>query len=212
MSDFSKTPNAVLMSRARESLKGKWGLGVGVTAFWFVLCMLVGAIAGEAGSLAQLLVAGAIAVGMAEFYLNIARGRSVAFGQIFEGFKRFGIALATYLLMMLFILLWALLLIVPGILAALSYSLTWYVMTDDAALGPLEAMNRSKAMMYGHRWKLTCLGFRFFGWFLLCVLTLGIGLLWLLPYVGASMAHFYEDIKKGSEPAIVSVSDEAVLA
>jgi uncharacterized membrane protein len=197
MTDFSSTLNPELMSRARESLNGKWGLGVGVTAFWFFLCMLVSGIAGEAGSLAQLLVAGAIALGMAEFYLNLARGREATFGQIFEGFKRFGTALATYLLMLLFILLWALLLIVPGIMAALSYSMTWYVMVDDPNLGPFEAMNRSKAMMYGHRWKLTCLGFRFLGWFLLCVLTLGIGLLWLMPYVGVTLAHFYEDLKNG---------------
>lgn len=197
MAPISTTPNEVLMSRARESLQGKWGLGIGVTAFWFLLSALVSAIAGDAGSLAQLLVAGAIALGMADFYLHIARGRDATFGKVFEGFKRFGTALAAYLLMLLFILLWALLLIVPGILAALSYSMTWYVLADDPALGPFEAMNRSKALMNGHRWKLVCLGFRFLGWFLLSVLTLGIGLLWFCPYLQTATAHFYEDVKNG---------------
>jgi uncharacterized membrane protein len=59
----------------------------------------------------------------------------------------------------------------------------------------MEAIDQSKAMMKGNKWKLFCLGWRFFGWILLGILTCGIGLLWVLPYLQTSMARFYEDVR-----------------
>ena len=59
----------------------------------------------------------------------------------------------------------------------------------------MDALRKSKEMMDGYKWKYFCLGLRFIGWALLCVLTLGIGILWLSPYVQVSYAKFYEDVK-----------------
>lgn len=113
----------------------------------------------------------------------------------FDGIKLFTKSLVTYLLMVLFIVLWTLLLIVPGIIAALSYSMSFYILADNPLLTPLEILDESRKMTYGYKWQL----FYLFLWFLLlavlCVLTLGIGFLWLIPYVHITLAKFYDYVK-----------------
>jgi uncharacterized membrane protein len=81
------------------------------------------------------------------------------------------------------------------IIAALSYGLAFFLMADNPKIGIMEALKKSKKMMYGHKWKYFCLGLRFLGWILLSILTLGIGLLWVAPYMYVSYAKFYEDVK-----------------
>ena len=73
--------------------------------------------------------------------------------------------------------------------------MTFYILADDNSIGAMDAMDKSKKMMDGYKWKSFCLGLRFFGWSLLCILTLGIGFLWLMPYAQVSMAKFYDDVK-----------------
>jgi uncharacterized membrane protein len=101
--------------------------------------------------------------------------------------------------MSLFILLWCLLLIVPGIIAFISYSQTYFILADDNTIGAIEAIEKSKAMMYGYKWKFFRLSLRLAGLGLLCILTLGIGFLWLLPYARVVMAKFYDDVKSDGE-------------
>ncbi len=88
---------------------------------------------------------------------------------------------------------------VLGILAQLSYSQTFYVLADDPAAGPMEAVRRSKRMMTHRRLKLFCLQLRYFCWSLLCLLTCGVGFLWLMPYVGVGLARFYDDLHPPAE-------------
>lgn len=215
-----KTENVVLMRMARESLNGKWGLAIG-TFLIYILCSL--AFQAPARhfpqlSLISLIISGPLSLGAAIFSLSLARNEEAGVEQIFFGFYKFGKALAAYLLILVFILLWALLLLIPiyayfhfinkffkillflicvtpAVIAALSYSMTYYIMADDASIGAMEAINKSKAMMYGFKWKLFCLGLLFFLWSLLCILTLGIGFLWLIPWMNVTMAKFYDDIK-----------------
>ena len=98
-------------------------------------------------------------------------------------------------LMGLFIFLWTLLLIIPGIVKALAYSLVPYILVDKPERSANEAINRSKAMMKGHKFDLFYLYLSFIGWIFLAILTLGIGLLWVIPYMQTSMAAFYLDVK-----------------
>lgn len=189
-----KTENVVLMRMAKESLKGKWGLAVGT---YFVYLVILGAIQmiPKAGPIISLLITGPMVLGIATFSLSLSRNQEAKLEQIFTGFKVYGRALGTYLLMVLFILLWMLLLIIPGIIAALSYSMTFYILSDDNTIDANAAIDKSKKMMDGYKWKYFCLILRFLGWALLCVLTLGIGFLWLIPYIQVTMAKFYDDIK-----------------
>ena len=94
----------------------------------------------------------------------------------------------------IFVWLWSLLLVIPGIIAIYRYAMMPYLMAEFPDLGALDAMRESKRLMQGNKWRLFCLELSFIGWYLLSILTLGIGLLWLLPYVSASRAAFYLEI------------------
>jgi uncharacterized membrane protein len=188
------TTNRDIMASARDKLRGKWGIAIGVSFLYLVITVALNAIP-VLGWVAGILVAGPLLLGATIFFLALSRGQEVKTGQLFEGFSYFTDALLTYLLMCLFIFLWLLLLIVPGIMAAFSYSMTFYIMADNKDINGLDVIKKSKAMMYGNRWKLFCLGCRFIGWALLCILTLGIGFLWLMPYGSTSMAKFYDDVR-----------------
>ncbi len=189
-----KTENGVLMQMARESLKGKWGIAIG-TLVVYLLIVVALQIIPVVGPIVSLLITGPLAIGLAIFSLSISRNQDTKLEQIFQGFNNFGTALGAYLLMVLFIILWMLLLIIPGIIASISYSMTFYILADDNSISAMDAIKKSKKMMDGYKWKYFCLGLRFFGWALLCILTLGIGFLWLMPYIQVSMAKFYDDIK-----------------
>lgn len=193
------TENAVLMQNARESLKGKWGVAA-ATVFVYMLISVVIQIIPYIGIIASLVITGPLALGITIFYFSIARNQDTKLELLFKGFDQFGTALGAYILMCLFIFLWMLLLIIPGIIAAISYAMTFYIIADDRSIGVMDAIRKSKKMMDGYKWKFFCLGCRFIGWALLCILTLGIGFFWLSPYAGVSMVKFYDDIK--DNPAV----------
>ena len=192
-----KTENVVLMQMARESLVGKWGLAIGTFVLYSLIAGSIQSIP-IVGVITSLIISGPFEIGIAFFSLSISRNQDAKLEQIFQGFKNFGTALGAYLLRSLFIFLWTLLLIIPGIIAAISYSMTFYILADDNSIGAMDAIDKSKKMMDGYKWKCFCLGLEFLGWALLCILTLGIGLLWLIPYYHVSMAKFYDDLKANS--------------
>lgn len=182
------------MQRAKRSLLGKWSLAIGTFVVYAIITSIPDHITGI-GFIAALLITGPFALGAAIFSLAIARNQKARFSQIFEGFTYFKTTFTAHLLMIFRIILWTLLLVVPGIMVALSYSMTFYILADNFTLSPKEALKLSQNMMFGHRIKLLYLGFRFLGLALLCILTLGIGFLWLIPYVQVTMAEFYQDVK-----------------
>ena len=194
------TDNLTLMRASRDALKGKWGIAI-LTFFIYTLLTTTSGTLRAHGSFLTLsstltlIIGGPLALGAAIFSLAIARGKEGSLGQLFDGFNHFATALVTYLLMLLYVFLWMLLLIVPGIIAALGYSMTFYILADDPQIKPQDALKKSKSMMDGHKEKLFYLCLRFLLLAILCILTLGIGFLWLVPYVHVTMAKFYDDIK-----------------
>lgn len=193
-----QTPNAELMGEAREVLQGQWGLALSFSLLYNVLVQLISYIP-YVGSLTQSLVSPALEVGNRTFYLAIVRRQEARIGMMFHGFSRFGTNLWAAILMGLWILLYLLLLIVPGIMKAYSYAMVYYVLADSPELTASEALERSQRMMYGNRMKLLCLGLRFLGWVLLGILTVFIGLLWVIPYMETSYAKFYDDVRGSTE-------------
>lgn len=98
-------------------------------------------------------------------------------------------------LMELKVFLWSLLLVVPGIVMSFSYAMTPYILEEHPEIGVWEASRRSQEMMRGHKWRLFCLELSFIGWSLLAILSLGIGFLWLIPYMEVTEVAFYNDLK-----------------
>ena len=192
------TANQDLMTLARRQLKGMWGLGVGVTIITFAISIGFSLIP-HVGGVIDFIITGSFMIGIAMFYLTVARKQDVPrMGKIFAGFNYFGTGFVASLIMTIFVILWALLLIIPGIVAGLSYAMTYFILAENPQNRALDAIRKSKDMMKGSRWKLFCLGLRFIGWLILGILSLGIGFLWIMPYFWTSIANFYMDIKGGA--------------
>lgn len=186
--------NSEIRKGAREKLKGNWGTTI-LAFIIFLLILVPISLLPFIGVISNIILSGAFTLGFAILFLNLVRSGKAKFGDLFKGFNNFGKALLAYLLRSLFILLWGLLLIIPGIIAAIKYSQTFYILADNPNMKAIDAIRESKRMMEGNKWKYFKLQLSFIGWALLSILTLGIGYLWLAQYMYASYALFYEDLK-----------------
>jgi uncharacterized membrane protein len=189
------TNNAQIMSDARESLTGKWPLAIG-TFLIFLLVSMGAALIPVAGQVIGFLIAGPLAVGGAFFALNIVREQAAKTDDLFFGFNNnLGNSILAYLLVFVFVFIGFVLLIIPGIIVALAFSQTWFILAENPSMDSYDAIIKSKNMMNGYKWQYFKIGLRLFGLGLLCLLTLGIGFLWLLPYQYVVYAKFYEQVK-----------------
>jgi uncharacterized membrane protein len=186
--------NFELRALAREQLRGGWLAAAGM---YFVYCVIVGM--SSIVGIGPLILGGPLALGICGYFLRKARGEAVKLENLFDGFKQFGSGFLLFLLQCLFIFLWSCLFFIPGIVKSLSYSMAYFILLDNPDMGALEAITESRKMMNGYKGKLFGLYLSFFGWFLLGTLTLGIGLLWVGPYMSLSVANFYEDIKQNRQ-------------
>lgn len=133
-------------------------------------------------------------VGYAKFNLNLADRKIASFENLFEYFSYWKTTTIARLLRTIYVLLWSLLFFIPGIVASLSYAMTDYILAENPELTATQAIEQSKLMMYGNRFRLFCLQLSFIGWDILATLAFGIGHLWLTPYKQASYAAFYREV------------------
>jgi len=192
------TANGILTSQARAALKGHWRAAVGAFVIYLAIGSLICAIP-ILGWIASIFVSGPLVVGLKKYFLRRFRQEQVSVNQILDGFSCFVPSFLTWFFCSIFIFLWLLLLIVPGIIAALSYAMALFIVADNPGIDALQAIRKSKEMMRGNKGKLFCLACRFIGWFLLGILSLGIGFLWIGPYWATSLAAFYQDLAKAPE-------------
>lgn len=135
-----------------------------------------------------------IGVGYAKFNLNLVDKKNAAFETLFEYFSHWKTTTIARLLRALYVFLWSLLFIIPGIVAGFSYAMTDYILAEDPELTADEAISQSKSIMMGNKWRFFCLQFSFIGWDILATLAFGIGHLWLTPYKQAAYAAFYREV------------------
>ena len=114
--------------------------------------------------------------------------------ELFDGFKDFKNNFVLYLLQQLFIILWSLLLIIPGIMKSYGYAMAFFIKEDNPNLSASECLKRSEDLMNGHKWELFCLEISYFGWLLLCVITFGILSLWVGPKMEVAKYAFYRNL------------------
>lgn len=151
-----------------------------------------------------------IKIGYSKFNLDLLdRSSEPELNTLFGYFSQWKTAAIASLLQSVYIFLWSLLFIIPGIIASYSYAMTEYILAENPELTASEAIDRSKQMMEGNRWRLFCLQFSFIGWSFLCSLTFGIGNLWLTPYEQAATAAFYREIS-GTDRAAYTAYTENV--
>jgi uncharacterized membrane protein len=184
-----------LKASAKTQIKGKIGV-----LFAMFLIMFGVSIASSfvpvLGSIANLLVNAAFALGGAWVFLRIAKGEEVSVGNIFYGFEDLWTAIKAQFFMGLFTLLWSLLLIIPGIIKAYAYSMTFFILAENKGMSVLEAITLSRKMMDGHKMDLFLLFLSFIGWFILVGITFGIAGIWVYPYSYATFSNFYLSVKE----------------
>ncbi|NKW85999.1 DUF975 family protein [Bacillus cereus] len=201
-----------LKGEALDSLEGKWGLAVGATLLISILIMIFSfsiewgfstVIGGKETSgsvkmnILTFFVTGPLTLGGYYLALNIFRENESSIGNIFIWFSkgnRFLKSFLLYLLVNLYLFLWMLLFIIPGIIKSFSYSMTYFIINDHPEYSLNEAITESRRMMDGHKMEYFILCLSFIGWFILSCITLGIGFLWLIPYFYTTSAAFYEEI------------------
>lgn len=176
-------------------MNGKWGT---LALIALLVALIEGGLAGLSiigvGAIVLLLVTGPLMLGTTIISLKVMRGHFVSIGDMFLGFKNFGNAFLLALLNEIFVFLWSLLLIVPGIIKAYAYRMSFYILADNPDMDPNTARIRSIEMMKGNKWRLFCLDLSFIGWLILCMLTFGILSFWVQPYMQCASAAFYQDL------------------
>lgn len=178
-------------SVANQTIYSTWGgFDAGIlagAAVYVIIAALVMAVI-------YFILGSVVGVGYANFNLRLVDRRNPGYENLFEYFRYWKNTAATKLLCSVYVLLWSLLFIIPGIVASYSYAMTDFILAENPELRASEAASASKEMMEGNRWRLFCLQFSFIGWGILCTLTAGIGNLWLTPYEQAAKAAFYREI------------------
>jgi len=145
-------------------------------------------------SIFSLLITCVLGFGIVEYFLNISRNKTVSWKDIFNKKELFLFYLGLSIVIGVFTFLWSLLFIIPGIIAAISYSMVFYLKLDNPDLGIMDTIKKSKELMNGHKWEFFVLQLSFLGWALLVPFTLGILAFWLVPYVAVTESNFYNKL------------------
>ena len=207
----------VLKQTALEKLKNNWDSTLKVNAIFLALAIFIeiplrifgnrwllekGLVSTEAFLVASvaymiyMFLSIPILYGIKSFYMNISRGLGGRVADVFEGYKQFFPIAAIIFISGLFIILWSFLLIIPGIIKAISYTQILRVKKDNPEMKALECIDESKSLMEGHKMEYFILQLSFIGWSVLTVFTLGILGFWLLPYMETTYAEFYDKLKE----------------
>lgn len=200
------------------ALKGKWGLAVLITFLFFLIYIVVPTIfeiplsggfdswldsdsestyKADIFNIVYSFVLIPFYVSFYWFFLSLSRLETPKVSQLFtiyadwETSKR---VFLTSILQGIFIFLWTLLLIIPGIIKSLAYSQYYFVLRDHPEYSITEAITESRKLMDGYKWKYFLLNLSFIGWSILAIITLGIGFLWLIPYITTCLAAFYDKV------------------
>lgn len=192
---------------AKENMKTFWG-GLLIIIAISVLCSLaIELLVNENSILYSVLTlvvsffTMTLQVGFYSYLLKMVRKEEFSREDIFK-YVGAVLPLATIaLLVMIFTFLWSILFIIPGIIAALGYSMVYLIYVERPNQLPMEYLSQSKEMMYGYKWDYFVFTLSFLGWIVFSVITLGIGLIWTVPYMSIAEIIYYDELKTKKELA-----------
>ena len=192
-------------NRALASLEGKWSTAVIATLIFLVITAGINwTVTTPMGNNMTMrystsgiwtLICLPLSWGFTVYFLRLIRNEEIGYGRLFDGYKDFVRIFCTEFLVALATCIGFCLLIIPGIILATGLLMTSFVMKDDEQIGYIDAMKKSWELTNGHKADLLWLFLSFLGWMILAGLTLGIGFLFLYPYMQTALAHVYEDLK-----------------
>ena len=212
INDTMKT-NQDYKNAALAALKGNWAPAIVATIIYFAVTIIVSLLSEiydpetSSGAVAGLTLLGWLLLSIfASMPLGVGYCNSLNLlllednNQVTGNMLKIGYGnilrnVGGMLLVGVFTFLWTLLLIIPGIIKSLAYSMTPFILKDYPELSANQAINLSMKMMEGRKFDLFYLYLSFIGWGILALFTLGIGYLWLMPYIYTSLASFYQNVK-----------------
>ena len=142
------------------------------------------------------LVSMVLSAGYVLYTMRVRKGMIAPYTTLFDGFLFVGKIILLEIVISIFVFLWTLLFIIPGIVAGYRYRFALYNLCENPEIGVMEALNMSKAQTRGHKWELFVLDLSFIGWNLLCSLTLGILSIWIMPYIQQTDIGYFQAIKQ----------------
>lgn len=194
-----------MKKQAKAQLSGSWGIAIGA---WLLMEILISAASGFTFGISSLFT-GVLTFGLTGIYMSIVRTGDAKLETLFSGFSNFVNSFLAGLLETIYIFLWTWLFIIPGIVKSYSYAMTFYILCDNPEMSGNDAITASRKMMKGNKWRLFVLDLSFIGWHLLAILTLGLLHLYITPYMQATRAQFYEDLKAKNAPPAEEGFDNA---
>ena len=187
---------------AWAKLHGNWATAV---LSYLIMEIIMGILAWT--FIGSFLVIGPLTVGFSLVAINFVRTNNPQIENLFVPFSDFVRTLVLWIINTVFTFLWALLLIVPGIIKSISYSMSYYILIDDITISANDARKKSMELMDGHKWRLFCLYCSFIGWILLSLLTFGILLFWVMPYIKVAHAEFYQSLIAPGREEILKIEE-----
>jgi len=172
------------------------GKGLVAALGYFIFMAIFSAISAASMGIGTLILTGSLTLGFVLFIIEISEGKSPQITTLFDGFKNFVNAMLLYIIQSIYLALWTMLLIIPGIVKSFSYAMTFYILKENPEMSPNAAITQSRQIMDGHKWRLFCLQFSYIGWILLSMLTFGILLFWVVPKIELAKYEFYLDLKE----------------
>ena len=192
---------AELKSSAKDQLKGRWLVAILVFVCYSAILQLAnveltnsteGSMIGLSLNIIGLLVYGSLQVGISRFSLKLARKDSTTqFNDLFSWFDVFIKALVMNFIIWICVFIGTILFVIPGIIVGIMFSQANYILAENPDKSAMECIKESARMMKGHKFDYFVLELSFIGWSILCVLSLGIGFLWLVPYFEITLTNFY---------------------
>lgn len=212
---------AKIKQTAWEKLGGKWSKAIAALLVFILISIVIDIPSAffEEDSMGECIwkileapFALGLDIGIYAYFLDLTRNKELSLKRLVVGFTNgwgcYFNLVCTQLLMCLFVFLWSLLLIVPGIMKAFSYSMVYFILLDHPEYSSRQLLRKSSEMMYGHRMELFVLYLRFIPWVLLGIITCGIAFLWVGPYVTAAFSEFYLQLKAKKEdvPEVATIA------
>lgn len=137
-----------------------------------------------------------LAAGCNLYHLGIRRGEEMGYTTLFDGFSFVGKVILLQLVMTLFITLWTMLFVIPGLIASYRYRFAMYNLCENPEMGVMEALAMSCSQTQGYKMDLFVLDLSFLGWNMLGVLTLGVANVWITPYYMQAELGYFQQIKQ----------------
>ena len=163
------------------------------------------------GSIISILISGPLSFGLVRVYLRFVRGEDekADIARLVDGFSsKFMESFVLSLLVFLYTFLWSLLFVIPGIIKSYSYSASMYLLHEKNLEGN-DAIDESRKLMDGNKWRLFCLDLSFIGWYIVGLLCLGVGVFWVQAYHNTARTKFFDELLSG-QPNVIDIESKAL--